>query len=149
MENTHLEPDGKHNTRAVKYWTSAIKWTAGLLGRTNVSPGTHFAITELVHCKSREAEGFKDAKCQCITRYLDDVLTYSGAKIIICPGKKVEEVIRLKYGICIGKMQAIELFGNKVYFLFPPRAVGHIGRYDNFLTKEELGELRDHLNSDT
>ena len=51
-----LRADGKHKKEAVKYWTSAIKWTAGLLGRTNVSPGTHFAITEVVHCKSREAQ---------------------------------------------------------------------------------------------
>jgi hypothetical protein len=54
-------------------------------------PSKNYAITEIVHCKSRKEVGVKEASAFCIDKWMNPILTVSPARILIIVGGQVRD----------------------------------------------------------
>jgi hypothetical protein len=59
-----LQIDGTYS-RATRFWAEVKKRSIELLHR-DVIPGLDYALTEIVHCKSRKQMGVKQSQKQCV-----------------------------------------------------------------------------------
>lgn len=87
-----LARDGSY-LPATAYWSEILNRSKELFGR-DARPGKDYALTEIVHCKSRNMIGVASALDECSKRYLNKVLEISGADIIALIGKKVGDRFR-------------------------------------------------------
>ena len=76
---------------SVAFWREVRARAGEILGRPAVQ-GTDFALTELVHCKSTQEEGVRQALPLCTQRWLAQVVEQSGAKVLVVLGKPAEAV---------------------------------------------------------
>jgi len=85
-----------YSLRRVRFWAAARNRACELLEKTKdeVEPGVDFALTEVVHCKSRGEIGVEEAKDLCATRYLERVLAISVARVFVVLGKTAREVVQ-------------------------------------------------------
>ncbi|MGE3172234.1 MAG: hypothetical protein AB7O97_06365 [Planctomycetota bacterium] len=95
--NRRLNADGQHS-EARPYWSNIKKRATEILGRDPV-PGVDYALTEVVHCKSRQEEGVKQALRECAGRYLRPVLQLSAARVVVAVGLKVRKQLAETLGI--------------------------------------------------
>jgi len=72
-----------------KFWKSVQRLAAEILSTEpqNISPGTHYTLTEVVHCNSDGEKGVKRALNTCTERYLEGILRFSPASIIVLLGR--------------------------------------------------------------
>ena len=73
----------------VRFWT-AVRARAKEIFQRDAVPGKDFALTELVHCKSRQEQGVPEAFCLCSKLWLPSVMKHSGARIIILLGSRAK-----------------------------------------------------------
>jgi hypothetical protein len=94
-----LLKDGSYDPalRAGKYWREIHNRAVELLG-SGARPGTDYALTEVVHCKSLKNEGVEEARRECASRYLERVLAASPARVIIVIGAHAWQVFSDWYG---------------------------------------------------
>ncbi len=87
-ERYPLLRDGTYRKRAVRFWSSIRGRAAELLRKAahEVRPGIDFAMSEVVHCKSRSEIGVAGAVDECARRYLRRVIEQSGSSIVVCLG---------------------------------------------------------------
>lgn len=78
-------PDGAP-LKTVRYWSSIRRRVTELIPDRVVRPGVDYAMSELVHCKSRHEIGVRDALDECVQRYLNRLFTASAARVIIAVG---------------------------------------------------------------
>jgi len=86
-------------SKSVPFWREVRGRAAELYQRENVKPGLDYALTEVVHCKSRNNEGVASAVDECANLYLDRVLSSSAAKIIVTLGTVAARIMTEKYRI--------------------------------------------------
>ena len=89
--------DGSYR-RATAYWASVRLRAQEILGE-EPRPGIDYALTEIVHCKSKHEEGVAAASEICTSRYLSQVLTLSGARAIVALGKVAQSTLVRTFGI--------------------------------------------------
>lgn len=84
--------DGKKGLRkdngysdSVPFWASVRQRAKELYGK-EVNPGVDYALSEVVHCKSKNEVGVRRAMAQCSLRYLNKVLALSNARVIVVLG---------------------------------------------------------------
>ncbi len=87
-----LEADGTPKD-ATRYWSSIKKRAEELIPDRPVQPGIDYALTEAVHCKSREEDGVADALKYCSKRYLLRVLEASAATVIMVMGEHAASAV--------------------------------------------------------
>lgn len=92
-----LAKDGSY-LPATAYWSEIANRSSELFGR-QVVPGIDYALTEIVHCKSRNMIGVESAINECGARWLLRVLQVSGASVIASIGKKVGDLLRQSLGV--------------------------------------------------
>jgi hypothetical protein len=94
-----LLKDGSYDAapRAGKYWREIHNRAIELLG-VHARPGSDYALTEVVHCKSAKNEGVEEARIECVSRYLDRVLWASPARVIILIGTHAWRAFSERYG---------------------------------------------------
>jgi hypothetical protein len=80
-----------YNTHWVRFWASVRKRAEELLGRA-ASPGQDYAITEVVHCKSRAETGVSEALSTCSEKWLEPILENSAANIVVLLGNRARDV---------------------------------------------------------
>ena len=80
-----------YNTDWVRFWASVRKRAEELLGRA-ASPGQDYAITEVVHCKSRAETGVSEALSTCSEKWLEPILENSAANIVVLLGNRARDV---------------------------------------------------------
>jgi hypothetical protein len=133
--------------KATHFWVEVRERAKELLEK-NVSPGEDYALSELVHCKSRKEEGVKDAMGICTTLYFEPILKYSGAQIVVVFGAKARRVVKkqLKIPDAVRLFGPGEVFGHKrlVVFMPHPSSFGHRS-FAKRLDQKELGVLRNFL----
>lgn len=79
-------PDGTwHSKRRTSFW-NICKRNAGWLYERDVVPGEDYAMTELVHCKSKGEAGVAQARTRCLDRWLEPVLASSPALVLVLLG---------------------------------------------------------------
>jgi len=93
-----LKRDGTR-TDWVRYWAAARARTSEILGKpkTEVKLGIDFALTEVVHCKSRNQMGVREALECCSQRYLERVLAISAARVMIVYGEYARYAVCRRY----------------------------------------------------
>lgn len=132
----------------VRFWASARGRASEILGkkRNEIVPGVDFALTEIVHCKSRKEEGVNEAQDFCSERYLKRVLSISAAKVLIVYGKPAREAIHR----CLGPVMNLSLVavGNcqrMLVFLPGPNARGPRKTLEANIGQDGLSRIRTHL----
>jgi hypothetical protein len=143
--------------RSVRYW-AAIRNRAMELFDRNVVPGMHYAITEVVHCKSRNSQGVHKAQNTCGQKFLRRILqSAQKARILVLVGTEAVH----GWNAFIGAHQLPEdmLFARDEFFKGPRQICDH-GRIvlriphtnarvrrtiRDCLTQEQLGQTRDFL----
>lgn len=79
-----LDVNGERHA-AVSFWASVRARAEEILGRPPV-PGMDYALTEVVHCGSRQEHKVERALDQCLVRYLEPVLSISSARVVVVLG---------------------------------------------------------------
>lgn len=85
---------GKPMGRSVNFWSGIHAHAIELFAPRYPRPGREYAITEVVHCKSRGEYGVHAALQTCVTLYLSRVLALSRAAVIVCLGDVAGPVLR-------------------------------------------------------
>jgi uracil-DNA glycosylase len=95
-----LQRDGSLSRQWVRFWAAARGRTCEILdkGKSQIKPGIDFALTEIVHCKSREEEGVKEARDFCSERYLERILSVAAAKVLVVFGGTAKHAIVRLFG---------------------------------------------------
>jgi len=65
----------------------------------NVMPGLDYALTEVVHCKSKGNKGVESALDECADLYLTRVLSCSGSRILVILGEMPKQIVTKKYNL--------------------------------------------------
>ena len=129
----------------VKYWTSVRARAGELFGRAAVE-GKDFALTEVVHCKSKDEQGVPDALALCTQRWLDKVLAQSSARIVVMLGKTAKDACANRWNINTSKSVhfdvCIEGRSRAVLVLPHPNAQGPKKKLRYHTTEEERECLR-------
>ncbi len=91
-----LRSDGSYGN-AVPTW-SEIRNNASILLDRPAIPGDDYAITDIVHCKSKRAVGVREALDFCVNRYLAEILQSAKARVLIAVGPARRPVGNLLFG---------------------------------------------------
>jgi len=75
-------------------WKNTHDRAVELLGPT-AHPDMNYAITEIVHCKSKDAKGVKEASSFCIEKWMEEIFRISPAKVVVLLGSKVRDFYAL------------------------------------------------------
>lgn len=140
-----LQRDGSYG-KATRFWVAVRKHASDLLEKDirSVRPGLDYALTEVVHCKSLEEEGVRQAFKECAKRYLRRVLELSGARVIVVLGSTIREVVRDELGITQdASMQGPMKIGDiERYLAFLPHPNAHGYRSFERCMPEQLPQLQ-------
>ena len=82
----------------VSYWSS-IRARAVELMERDVVPGKDYAITEVVHCKSKREKDAENAQANCMEKYFSKILSCSNAKVIIVVGEIAQKAMKKAFKI--------------------------------------------------
>jgi hypothetical protein len=115
-----------------------------------ITPGLDFALTEVVHCKSRNEVGVKEAQEFCSKRYLDRILSVSAAKVIVVFGQSAKDVVVHQLSSSMRPLFDGErnLFAQKqrmIVFLAHPAGFGRKKSVKDSVGDDGLRLLRNHL----
>lgn len=142
---------GEHKERWVRYWAAVRRRAGELLGR-DATPGVDYAISEVVHCKSAHERGVGSALEECVPRYLECLISASGARVVVCLGRVADRAVREKWGIADGVAVhgPVEVGGRPRLFAFLPHPNARGERsFAACVSGEDLGRLRAAVGSDT
>jgi hypothetical protein len=147
--------DGKYSlqkddsySRAVAFWASVRQRTIELFN-SNVEPGIDYALSEVVHCKSKQEIGVKSAVKQCSEKYLDKVFAVSNAIIVIVLGDIANDAMKSIYDLSGNNQQVLEpvkLGQRERYIVFLPHPNARQSRtFKSVLPQPVLRQLRELL----
>lgn len=72
--------------KTVRYWSGTRARARELIVHRDVIPGKDYALTEIVHCKSRDEYGVKEAAKTCAATHMEAVMKVAAARVIISVG---------------------------------------------------------------
>lgn len=82
----------------MRYWGSALRWARVLFDRHEVTAGTDFALTEVVHCKSARERGVRSALPICTLMHLQPLLEASNARALVAVGAHAMHTLNVSPG---------------------------------------------------
>ncbi|HWQ23982.1 MAG TPA: hypothetical protein VNK94_07755 [Gaiellaceae bacterium] len=133
--------------RVVPFWRAVKRLAHGLLDRP-VVPGADYALTEIVHCKSRNEIGVASAAAECVPRYLRRVLALSPATVVVVLGSRARHAVRTELGYPnAGVVSApIDIEGRtRLLILLAHPAARGASRYPKRLADADLVRVRGWL----
>ena len=71
-------------------WKNTHDRAVELIG-ADAHPHFNYAITEIVHCKSKDAIGVQEASSHCVRKWMNSIFEVSPAKVVILLGSKVRD----------------------------------------------------------
>ncbi len=74
-----------------KYWCWVLNRARDLMAEPR--PGVDYALTEIVHCKSRKQYGVLEAAGTCVELHLNNVLSVAAAQVVIAVGDVAQKQI--------------------------------------------------------
>lgn len=147
IEGTNsLRKDGNHG-QWTRFW-AGVKGRAKEIMERNPIPGIDYALTELVHCKSRQELGVSEALDNCISLYLDKVLQVSRARILVGLGSLARDVLSDSYDLDPHEnlVGPLEIAGKERMISFLPHPNAWMDKtFAKVLTDAELSLLREYL----
>ncbi|MTJ10068.1 hypothetical protein [Anabaena sp. UHCC 0204] len=141
-----LQKDGTYSS-SVNFW-AAIRQRAMELLRRDVHPGTDYALTEIVHCKSCEEIGVKQAQNKCVEAYLLRILELAGAKVVVVLGSPARKAIQSQFNISaeISVSEPIMIGSRERFFAFLPHPNAFAPKsFAKCFQEHELEKLRAFL----
>ena len=136
----------------VRFWASARVRASEILQikKTAVVPGVDFALTEIVHCKSRNEMGVAEAQAFCSDRYLGRILSIAAARILIVYGTRARQAICRHFGLGAEETTArifgpTEIAGTSRMLVFLPHPSAR--RANKSFHRDELDALRRYRES--
>ena len=126
------------------YWAFVRKYSKEILNREAV-PGVDYALSEVVHCKSKSEAGVAQASNECAKKYLQDFLNVTNPKVLFVVGKLAGEVIRTQLRIA-EKTTFLTSYrcGNKtmcIVFIPHPNSRG-LKKLENILCSQQIEYLQ-------
>lgn len=88
----------EHTNQNAQTWREITTIADRLLDREPIR-GRDYAITDVVHCKSRNGRGAAQALPECRARYLTRLLALAGARLIVALGRDARRAIAGHYGV--------------------------------------------------
>jgi len=134
-----------HSARPVAFW-NACKRNAEWLYDRPVSAGTDYAMTEVVHCKSRREIGVSAARDRCMDRWFHRILRISPAAVIIVVGGQARYGVQAitKTTLEHWKPVRAELGGrNRLVMLVQHPNARQPRRWNQHISHEDCSNLRD------
>ena len=131
-----------------KFWGKLWRWASKIFGRDReqVTPGQDFAITNIVHCKSRDADPARQALEHCLDRWpLEQILKHSAAKVVVVLGNLAKQACSQAWTLDPTQRfhQQVSLSGRKRLVVFLPLHPNH--NVIPHITEEQLQKLREFL----
>ena len=141
-----LSKDGSH-LGATMFWAAVRRRAAELLQR-DVTPGIDYALTEIVHCKSRAEQGVRQALDHCKGRYLSRVMKASAARVVVALGSLARQALTAE--LCVSDNARlrgpVEFFGRERVIACLPHPNARTKRtFPAVMSREELQVIRNHL----
>ena len=90
LNNKHLRRDGTYAQHTTRFWSAINARAKELLGQS-AHPNVNYAMTEVVHCKSKSQIGVPKAAATCAGRYLDPILRLSAAAVVVVVGREAHQ----------------------------------------------------------
>ena len=143
----HLCNDCKYNQKWVRFWAATRKRASELLSKDSrdIQPGKDYAISEVVHCKSKDETGVESALRPCTKRYLRRIIELSPAKVVVALGRFAEPATRDTFSIPsnVRIHGPIQVGTQKRHFAFLPHPNARkVRSLSKCLTPEEIACLR-------
>ena len=92
-----LMKNGQYRERSVPYWNEMNRQMERLFGRP-VQAGVDYCLTEIVHCKSQNNKGVREAAPYCAKKFLTGKNAVSSANIVIGIGAFACSVLEVQGG---------------------------------------------------
>jgi hypothetical protein len=92
--------DGQLSPGRVRFWLMVRARAAELI--PDARPDRHYAMTEVVHCKSRQEIGVAEAATRCVETHLDPILAMSPAPLVVVLGAKTRDRITDMWDLSAG-----------------------------------------------
>ncbi len=80
----------KNEKRPQATWQGIHDLATSILG-SECDPNSDYALTEIVHCKSKMAEGVEEASSMCVDVWLTKILAVATAPVIVVIGSKARD----------------------------------------------------------
>ena len=138
-----LQRDGTYS-RVIPFWNGVRHLAKELLLREPV-PGNDYAITEIVHCKSLEEIGVKQAQEQCVRLYLRKVLDIAAARVVVVLGEPAKHAICKEFDLpeTPSLVEQIQLGNSEIIFTFLPHPNAYkVRTFAKCLTTHQLESLQ-------
>lgn len=136
---------------SVAFWGAVKRHAHDILDREPL-PGVDYALSEVVHCKSRSEVGVKNALDECTGRYLDRVLGLSPAPLLIVLGTLAREGMAIRYPELFperpdfGQVREEAIGGWRRVVAFMPHPNAHMKRQiHDLLLPDQLNGIRSAL----
>lgn len=119
--------------RPVAFWRAVKKHADDILGYKSV-PGVDYALSEVVHCKSRHEVGVAAAMADCTNRYLDRLLEVAAAPTIVVLGSSARTAVIKHYPTLFselppfGSVTKLNLASKSRLVAFMPHPNAHMKR---------------------
>ncbi len=84
LDGVYTVDGNGQRTKAVRYWSWARRRAMELI--PTAVPGTDYAMTEVVHCKSTGEIGVAEVSATCVERHFSAVMSVAAAPVIIAVG---------------------------------------------------------------
>jgi hypothetical protein len=111
------------------------------LGGAKPEPGRDYVLSEVVHCKSRDRIGVREAVGQCTGRWLARVLAAAGAVVVVVLGEDAGAAVREHLGLVKSCVHHAEASGRHFLFL-PAPGSDKRRRISNCIDSSERATLR-------
>ena len=115
------------------FWRAVKKHADDILGYKSV-PGVDYALSEVVHCKSRQQVGVTAAMAECTNRYLDRLLEIAAAPTIVVLGSSARTAMISHYPTLFselppfGSVTKLNLASKSRLVAFMPHPNAHMKR---------------------
>jgi hypothetical protein len=88
----------RHRDHGTRFWAATRARASELLGR-QAEPGRDFALTEVVHCKSRAEHGVAEALATCAETWLRPTIRVAVAPVVVLFGARAREAFSDTFAI--------------------------------------------------
>lgn len=105
-----LQNDNSYSKQWVRYWAAIKKLAGRILDIKDVQPGYHYAITEIVRCKSKNEIGVAEALATCSERFLLNTIKLCNAKLLVLVGAKATYGFERAFQITVPRSSCLMFF---------------------------------------
>lgn len=141
-----LKDDGSYEN--IKFWSGVKARARELLG-SKVQPGIDYALTEVVHCKSKRELGVSEALDYCADKYLKKILDMSSARVVVALGVNSKKSLVNTFDLKMDErlIGPVTLMGRERLVVFLPHPNARkIRTFKKIFEQQQLDDIRKYLN---